>query len=120
MSDFLYEVPLVVWLFAPIIGFFYSLIEVAWIPLLVLWFGLSLTMIIVTVGALGAVFASLVGGHGQGISAAIENVTGLLFVGGACWLYAGLAGISPSVADIFAGAVLMGLGTVPYLRRKKA
>ncbi|MBP7407775.1 MAG: MFS transporter [Flavobacteriales bacterium] len=34
------------------------------------------TMIIVTVGALGAVFASLVGGHGQGISAAIENVTG--------------------------------------------
>ncbi len=34
------------------------------------------TMIIVTVGALGAVFASLVGGHGQGISAAIENLTG--------------------------------------------
>ncbi|MBK8498480.1 MAG: MFS transporter [Flavobacteriales bacterium] len=35
------------------------------------------TMIVVTVGALGAVFASLVGGHGQGIAAAIENVTGV-------------------------------------------
>ncbi len=34
------------------------------------------TMIIVTVGALGAVFASVVGGHGEGISAAIANVTG--------------------------------------------
>lgn len=34
------------------------------------------TMIIVTVGALGAVFASLVGGHGEGISAAIASVTG--------------------------------------------
>jgi len=34
------------------------------------------TMIVVTVGALGAVFASLVGGHGTGISLWIEGVTG--------------------------------------------
>ena len=34
------------------------------------------TMIVVTVGALGAVFASIVGGHGQGIAATIENITG--------------------------------------------
>lgn len=34
------------------------------------------TMIVVTVGALGAVFASLVGGHGEGIAMALENVIG--------------------------------------------
>lgn len=34
------------------------------------------TMIVVTVGALGAVFASLVGGHGEGISAWIEGWSG--------------------------------------------
>lgn len=34
------------------------------------------TMIVVTVGALGAVFASLVGGHGQGIASTIEDITG--------------------------------------------
>ena len=34
------------------------------------------TMIVVTVGALGAVFASLVGGHGQGIAQWIEGLTG--------------------------------------------
>jgi len=34
------------------------------------------TMIVVTVGALGAVAASIVGGYGEGISAAIESVTG--------------------------------------------
>ncbi len=34
------------------------------------------TMIVVTVGALGAVFASLVGGHGEGISRWIEGFTG--------------------------------------------
>src|SRR5262245_38139863 len=34
------------------------------------------TMIVVTVGALGAVFASLVGGHGQAIAAVIESTTG--------------------------------------------
>ncbi len=40
------------WLFRllwPAINFFYSLVEVAWVPLLVLWFGLSLTTIVVTV-----------------------------------------------------------------------
>lgn len=35
------------------------------------------TMIVVTVGALGAVFASLVGGNGQAIAGVIEGVTGL-------------------------------------------
>ncbi len=34
------------------------------------------TMIVVTVGALGAVFASLVGGHGAAIAGLIESVTG--------------------------------------------
>ncbi len=34
------------------------------------------TMIVVTVGALGAVAASIVGGHGEGISAFIASITG--------------------------------------------
>lgn len=36
-------------LFGPTINFFYSLVEVAWIPLLVLWFGASMTTIVVTI-----------------------------------------------------------------------
>ena len=41
--------PLFSRLLGPSINFFYSLVEVAWIPLLVLWFGLSMTTILVTV-----------------------------------------------------------------------
>ena len=61
------------------------------------------TMIIVTVGALGAVFASLVGGHGQGISAAIENVTGHALMN---WQVAYVVGgASPSWVLSFGGGL---------------
>jgi hypothetical protein len=46
-----------------------------------------------------------------------ENVNGLAVLGGACWLYVGLAGFSPHAADVVAGVLLMAIGLVPYLRR---
>lgn len=48
-----------------------------------------------------------------------ENVNGLAFLGGACWLYIGLAGFSPHAADVVAGGVLMAVGAYPYLKRKR-
>ncbi len=53
------------------------------------------------------------------IAAALENVNGLAFLVGACWLYVGLAGISRPAADVTAGMVLMAIGAFPYLRRKR-
>jgi len=47
-----------------------------------------------------------------------ENVRGLLVLAGASWLYIGLAGFSAHAADMFAGALLMGIGAYPYLHRK--
>jgi hypothetical protein len=46
-----------------------------------------------------------------------ENVYGLTFLGGAIWLYIGIAGFSVHAADVMAGGLLMALGAVPYLLR---
>lgn len=51
-----------------------------------------------------------------------ENVNGLVVLGGAGWLYHGLAGFSRPAANIVAGVVLMAIGACPYvvrLRKRK-
>ena len=48
-----------------------------------------------------------------------DNVRGLLLLSGVCWVYIGIAGFSVSAADIFGGAVLMTIGSYPYLRRAR-
>ncbi len=52
-------------------------------------------------------------------AAARENLNGLAFLAGAGWLYVGLAGFSPHVANVVAGAALMAIGAYPYLRRTR-
>jgi len=52
-------------------------------------------------------------------AAALENVNGLAFLGGACWLYIGIAGFSRAAADVVAGVVLMVVGAYPYVQRKR-
>jgi hypothetical protein len=47
----------------------------------------------------------------------LENVNGLAVLGGAIWLYVGVAGFSRPAADIVAGVLLLTVGVVPYLRR---
>jgi NitT/TauT family transport system permease protein/taurine transport system permease protein len=42
-------VPFLGRMFQPFVNFLYAMVEAAWVPLLVLWFGLSLTMIILTI-----------------------------------------------------------------------
>jgi hypothetical protein len=49
----------------------------------------------------------------------LENVNGLTFLAGAGWCYLGLAAVSRPLANVAAGAVLMGLGVVPYWWRKR-
>lgn len=49
----------------------------------------------------------------------LENANGLTVLAGAVWLYVGLAEISRPVANIVAGAVLMAIGAVPYLWRRR-
>lgn len=48
-----------------------------------------------------------------------ENTRGLLFTIGGGWLYMGICGFNVHAADIFAGAVLMMIGAVPYVRKRK-
>ncbi len=58
----------------------------------------------------------------KALALVLENVNGLAFVGGATWVYIGLAGWSPHAADVVAGLLLMAIGVVPYalrLRKRK-
>ncbi len=49
----------------------------------------------------------------------LENLNGLAVLGGAAWLYVGLAGVSRHAADIVAGVVVMAIGVYPYVRRTR-
>lgn len=49
----------------------------------------------------------------------LENVNGVAFVAGAVWLYLGVAGYSPHAANVLLGAILMTIGVLPYLLRRK-
>lgn len=49
----------------------------------------------------------------------LENVNGLTFLAGAGWCYLGLMEFSPRLANVVAGALLMAIGLVPYMRRKR-
>lgn len=51
------------------------------------------------------------------IAGVLENANGLVVLFGACWLYHGLAGFSQPAANVVAGALVMAIGAVPYLRR---
>jgi hypothetical protein len=55
----------------------------------------------------------------KAVAALLENVNGIAFLGGAVWLYVGVAGFSPHAADVVAGGVLMAAGSYPYLKRKR-
>lgn len=47
----------------------------------------------------------------------LENINGLVVLGGAGWLYCGVRGFSRPAADVVAGVVLMALGAFPYVWR---
>ncbi len=47
----------------------------------------------------------------------LENVNGLAVLGGACWLYVGLAGVSAHLANIVVGGLLLIVGVFPYVLR---
>jgi len=53
------------------------------------------------------------------IGVVLENVNGLVVLGGAVWLYVGLAGFSRHAADVVAGLTVMAIGVYPYLKRRK-
>lgn len=57
---------------------------------------------------------------GHVVAFALDNVSGLLFVGGASLVYVGIRNWSAAAAAIFAGALLMAVGAAPYLRRRKS
>ena len=48
-----------------------------------------------------------------------ENVNGGALLIGWIWLFIGLRQMSPPVADIVTGILLMALGAYPYVRRLK-
>lgn len=48
-----------------------------------------------------------------------QNVNLVLFLCGFAALYAGIASLSPPVANIVGGSLVMGLSAFPYLRSRK-
>jgi hypothetical protein len=55
----------------------------------------------------------------RAVALVLENVNGLAVLGGACWLYVGIAGWSTHAANIVVGLLLITIGVIPYLRRKR-
>lgn len=53
------------------------------------------------------------------IAFGLENMNGLVVLGGGCWLYVGLAGVSWPIANIVAGGLLMAIGAVPVWQQRK-
>jgi len=55
----------------------------------------------------------------RAVALVLENVNGLAVLGGACWLYVGIAGFSTHAANIVVGVLLIAIGASPYLRLRR-